>query len=970
MLHHSTHAYPWKRETSPVHKTLESFEEGDEASESRPSLAAHHRASSSSSTLTPSHPTSSSTSATLPRPKRHRSRTSTLTSTYTPPLPPVMSRENSAEDVREGSAAIAGAVPPYVLHAQEVDLPDLSFLSRSAEAGPSRIPRPSSSTGTSVPSAPAPPGPSGTSATLPTPTHNTRRASKSVSSVRPQLLVTPSRPQTYYTPQTHTHPAFLGSPSLGSPEVEMRGSLKRRTSTPSLYKRFSRAEEDEDDDAGEGEGAGAGAAQEWETGLSGANSQGKVKSQEVRARSTSTSVVVPQTQDLTENSTFTFPTRPASAARPPLPASFLVAQPGSMPQAAAWAPTAMMDEAETLPATSQESSRTVGLLNAAYDLTETSLHRLYTYIRPSAHPHPGGYYHTRRTSSDADDSEKGLNGSEDETLTFESENTTRASEESVRRGGRYWLSWGSEGEGEAGGEGYFSLPATPPENTAYAEFEAALHRGAGGAPLPASATLPTPALSAKSLSRGDSKREKLRKALRRSPSSRRSRVGIAAGDEGSGNGWLTAVWTRGSGSGSGSGKMREVLRELGWTVGLLVATFFVTAGIVLWLIQGMPITTLKHIPQSTTDLQLLSAEIRSYMAGSAYGWWHTVAVLTLVGCWKHAWSVPGAVVLNILVGSLLDPIPAVALLTLITASGSLGAYMLSRPLAPLIAVLFPKPLALVRAALTPDSIPAPDSATIHHGDTLTITPIQASSDPSAQPIGGPTAASAIWRRLLIMRAMGFVPWSGMNVACGVVGVDWKVFWVTTAAGSASWSYVTASVGNILARLSLPTGALAAGVGEAGEVAGESLTSLLRDPVLIFKLVVLSALTLLPVVLKRRGAAPSGAGGTPRSASSFELTDLPTPSTSSSSSLPTGPAGPSKPLHSQLNALRQGLGLDNPPMSPLSQSLASFTPTPRAFDLLSFGRIAVRQSGRAVLGGVRGVVGGVRGVVRGVAQGGA
>ena len=56
-------------------------------------------------------------------------------------------------------------------------------------------------------------------------------------------------------------------------------------------------------------------------------------------------------------------------------------------------------------------------------------------------------------------------------------------------------------------------------------------------------------------------------------------------------------------------------------------------------------TQLKHIPRSTTDLQLLSAEMRSYMASGDVGWYHTVGMLTFVGCWKHAWSVPGAVVL-------------------------------------------------------------------------------------------------------------------------------------------------------------------------------------------------------------------------------------------------------------------------------------------------------------------------------------
>lgn len=51
----------------------------------------------------------------------------------------------------------------------------------------------------------------------------------------------------------------------------------------------------------------------------------------------------------------------------------------------------------------------------------------------------------------------------------------------------------------------------------------------------------------------------------------------------------------------------------------------------------------------------------------------------------------------------------------------------------------------------------------------------------------------------MMRAMGVVPWSGMNVACGVVGVSWTTFVLTTAAGSASWSYVTASVSIVFER---------------------------------------------------------------------------------------------------------------------------------------------------------------------------
>lgn len=351
------------------------------------------------------------------------------------------------------------------------------------------------------------------------------------------------------------------------------------------------------------------------------------------------------------------------------------------------------------------------------------------------------------------------------------------------------------------------------------------------------------------------------------------------------------------------------------------------------------------MPKSTTDLQLLSADMRAYMASGNAGWWHTVGVLTYIGCWKHAWSVPGAVVLNILVGSVFEPVAALALLTMITASGSLGAYMLSRPLAPLIGVLFPKPLALVRAALAPDSVPKPANATAASVRGETVTPVQVSNDPSQTPLGGPQDRPNVWRRLLLMRAMGFVPWSGMNVACGVVGVDWRTFWLTTAAGSASWSYVTASVGNILSRLALPTQ-------DGVEAQGESLTSLLRDPTLIAKLVFLTLLTIIPVLLKKRvSASPDDSD----SEDDISLSDPPTPTS------PQPPQHPHSALgldtgHPSLSINTLNISNDeeypSEPASPLAISLASFTPTPHVFDLLSFGRTAMRQGMRVVVGSAR------------------
>ncbi|WVO15010.1 hypothetical protein L204_102653 [Cryptococcus depauperatus] len=859
--------YSWKRPTSPTSILGEV-----------PPPARSNRSSSLSSgslsvpsSLTP--PPSSSSSSTLPRPQKLRSRTSTMTTVYPSPLLPVMSRENSAENMQSMSTVQIPCIRTEMDSKVEANV-----------AGSSRK----------------------TAGKLCPLSHHGRRASKSVSAVGPTVIVTPSQ-QAHYTPQTHTMPIFISSPNSGgsgqmsSPEADSKNGLKRRTSTPSLYRRFNKDEGEED-------------SRDEEYAKQEQMKQEKQGRLEVRARSTSTSVVNPESRDLTENSVYTLPVQIHDVPTMSPDVGMQQAPPSRSPVPSP--PTARQGESSQLGA--------VGLLTSAYNATESSFSHLLGYVRPPSFSHRS----YDRIEASEDDSEKDINGSEDETL--ESENTC-LSDESITRG-RCWLGGGDEAEAE--GVHYFSLPPTPTESLGHSSFSAALSYGD---------SLPTPALSTNSLSRGDSKRQKLRKALRRI-----SRQSSSDGD--SQNGWWATVWSRGQSG--GNGKVGEVLKDLGWTVGALAICFVVSLGLVLWLIRGMPITTLKHLPQSTTDVQLLSAEIRAYMAASTYGWWHTVVVLTFVGCWKHAWSVPGAVVLNILTGSLLEPIPALSLLTIITASGSLGAYLLSRPLAPLIAILFPKPLAFVRAALTPESVLLSESSLATPAET--ITPIQTSVNPSVQPIGDAEAASAIWRRLLIMRAMGFVPWSGMNVACGVVGVDWRIFWLTTAVGSASWSYVTASVGNILARLKVPNSAMSAA---QSSIEGESLTSLLRDPVLIFKLAFLSALTLLPVIFKRRTSNDT-ASFTSQS-SSYSLLELPTPSGSSFPSLLYPPLNP------RITSLHLS-GSDNAPMS-LSQSLAKFTPTPRVFDLLSFGRIAIRQSGRAVAGGVRSVVNGARGVVRGVAQ---
>ncbi|CED82666.1 Predicted membrane protein [Phaffia rhodozyma] len=272
-------------------------------------------------------------------------------------------------------------------------------------------------------------------------------------------------------------------------------------------------------------------------------------------------------------------------------------------------------------------------------------------------------------------------------------------------------------------------------------------------------------------------------------------------------------------------ELRQLAKGMIPTLIAIAIAFLCSFGIVIGLLRGLPIPPSfeGRIPKSSADIQLVSSAINRYMEHSTSGYLHTMLALGLAGVWTHAWSVPGSVVLNVLLGALLPAVPAVFFLTCSTTLGGFCSYLLSRPLSPLITLLFPTQLAVVRA-----SIASPGLSTNAGGSKQT------------------GFGSGPWRKLFVMRATGLVPWSGMNVACGVVGVRWDVFCGTFAAGSLSWNYVTSQVGALLMQISQPTNPSS---DPQDPAPSESITSLLRDPSIIIKLVALSLLSLVPVLLK-------------------------------------------------------------------------------------------------------------------------
>jgi hypothetical protein len=189
-------------------------------------------------------------------------------------------------------------------------------------------------------------------------------------------------------------------------------------------------------------------------------------------------------------------------------------------------------------------------------------------------------------------------------------------------------------------------------------------------------------------------------------------------------------------------------------------------------------------PQNLADLAQLGRELHGYSQSGPGALAHVFGVISAATIWMHAWSIPGSVLWvsrttltsffrahllrsqkqkNVLAGALFSPFLATLLLAVLTTAGSILATLLSAPLSPFFTHFLPRPLALVRNIFEADS----------GGSTKTPSPT--------------------WVRLTVFRLIGIVPWSGINVACGVLGVSLRDCFLGTFIGAIPWTAVTCQV---------------------------------------------------------------------------------------------------------------------------------------------------------------------------------
>lgn len=257
--------------------------------------------------------------------------------------------------------------------------------------------------------------------------------------------------------------------------------------------------------------------------------------------------------------------------------------------------------------------------------------------------------------------------------------------------------------------------------------------------------------------------------------------------------------------------------------------FPVSTALVYFALRSLPMTFV--MPHNVSDLATLGREFHGYAQSGPWPMAHVIAVLSISAIWKHAWSFPGSIIWNVLAGALFPPAMATLLMTIITTIGALISILLAKPLSPLVTHFFPRALVMTRNVLEGD-IP-----TVHASDTV---PVKKASSSSSSPLPLPPSKTSPWVRLSVLRLIGVIPWSGINIACGLCGVPFWDCILSTFIGSLPWTAVTCQIGDILQT-----------VASTPSPTPQSVTSLLSSPDIIIKLLFLSLLSLVPILGRER-----------------------------------------------------------------------------------------------------------------------
>jgi hypothetical protein len=100
-------------------------------------------------------------------------------------------------------------------------------------------------------------------------------------------------------------------------------------------------------------------------------------------------------------------------------------------------------------------------------------------------------------------------------------------------------------------------------------------------------------------------------------------------------------------------------------------------------------------------------------------------------------------------------------------------------------------------------------------------------------------ASNTWVRLSVLRLIGIIPWSSINIACGLCGVRTTDVMLGAFIGTMPWTAVTCQIGDILHTIA----------SSPPSPSHATVSSLLTSPSVLCRLAFLSVLSLAPLLAR-------------------------------------------------------------------------------------------------------------------------
>lgn len=219
---------------------------------------------------------------------------------------------------------------------------------------------------------------------------------------------------------------------------------------------------------------------------------------------------------------------------------------------------------------------------------------------------------------------------------------------------------------------------------------------------------------------------------------------------------------------------------------------FILLYVILLLIQSIPNLSL---PRSVEGVKYQAIILENYSNETWQGYLHILVVFSLIYICKQTFSIPGAIFLNLLAGALYGTIIATLLTSLLTAIGASGAYLISKFIGqPIMNQFLSNKLNYLRKQVNENR-------------------------------------DGLFYYLLFIRMFPLSPWWFLNIASPLLYIPFGIFFTTMFFGSISYNLACAQAGDILSELSSTTD--------------------IWQPMLIFKMFLVSLLSLLPPLYTKK-----------------------------------------------------------------------------------------------------------------------